>query len=129
MLETPNIPGAEDVVAWFGHWPMFHDAEVLTITLDRTGTSRVVIHAFEMTKHAVVTFLLDGFPPDQYGVTNTRLDFFNGQNVLSSAYIKPIPEGFELVLEGVHGLDGSIFCERPSVALKPGETLKRAPHR
>jgi len=76
MLETPNIPGAADVVAWFGYWPTFHDAEVLSITLERSGTSRVVIHAFEMTpeldetshyisaKHAVVTFLLEGFPSD-----------------------------------------------------------------
>lgn len=124
MLEAPNIPGAADVVAWFGYWPTFHDAEVLSITLDRSGTSRVAIHALgrtpELAKHAVVTFLMEGFPSDQYGITNTRLDFFNGQNVLSSAYIKPMPEGYELVLEGVYGLDGSIFCKHLSVELKPG---------
>lgn len=69
--------GATDVIAWFSHWPTFHDAEVLSITLDGSGECGVAIHAFEMTpevntdghyvlaKHAVVTFCLEGFPQDQ----------------------------------------------------------------
>jgi len=70
--EVPGIPGAAEVVAWFRYWPTFHDAEVLSITLDRSRGSTVAIHAFEMTpevrdgqyvlaKHAVVTFCLEGF--------------------------------------------------------------------
>jgi len=43
MLEAPDIPGAADVIAWFGYWPHFHDAEVLSITLDRSGESQVAI--------------------------------------------------------------------------------------
>ena len=35
MFEAPDIPGAQDVIAWFGAWPTFHDAEVLSISLDR----------------------------------------------------------------------------------------------
>jgi hypothetical protein len=31
------------VVKRFGYWPAFHDAEVTSITLDRTGASRVEI--------------------------------------------------------------------------------------
>ena len=34
-LMTPNISGADAVVAWFGEWPTFHDAEVLTVHIDR----------------------------------------------------------------------------------------------
>ena len=82
MFEPPDIPGAADVIAWFGYWPRFHDAEVLSITLDASAGARVVIRAFEMTtevdasghyvlaKHCVVTFLLEGFPTDPYGTTN-----------------------------------------------------------
>ena len=45
----PAILGADAVVAWFGEWPSFHDAEILSIhiqppwalrdgsRLDRTG--------------------------------------------------------------------------------------------
>ena len=74
MFETPDVPGASDVVAWFGYWPTFHDAEVLSITLDRLAGCRVAIHAFESTpevdssgcyvhaKHAVVTFHLEALP-------------------------------------------------------------------
>lgn len=132
MCETPDIPGAQDVVAWFGYWPTFHDAEVLSISLDRQSGCRVSVHAFEMTaevdgsgryvlvKHAVVTFRMQGFPGDRSGISKTRIESFNNQNVLSSASVNSRPEGYELVLEGCHGVDGSIVCERMSVSLKPG---------
>jgi len=132
MFEAPGIPGVADVIAWFGHWPTFHDAEVLWIFLDRSGESRVAIHAFERTrevdarghyvlaKHAIVTFCLEGFPQDQEGITNTRIEFFNHQNVLSSARVNKTTEGYELALEGCFGVAGSIVCERISVKLRPG---------
>jgi hypothetical protein len=132
MFEAPDIPGVADVIAWFGYWPTFHDAEVLSILLDRTGGSRIAIHTFEMTrevdlsghyvlgKHAIVTFVLEGFPQDERGITNTRVEAFNSQNVLSSARVIKIPKGYELVLEGCFGVDGSLVCERMSVTLDPG---------
>ena len=132
MIEVPDIPGAVDVVAWFGYWPSFHDAEVLSITLDRLNASRVVVYTFESTpevdalgsyvlaKHALVTFFLEGFPQDRWGITNTRLDFFNHQNVLSSASVNKKPGGYELVLEGCFGVDGSISAEHIRVELAPG---------
>jgi hypothetical protein len=133
MREAPDVPGAKDVIEWFGYWPTFHDAEVLSISLDRLRGCRVAIHAFETTaevdrsghyvavKHAVVTFSGEGLPRDENGISNIRIEFFNHQNVLSSASVhKRPPEGYELVLEGCYGVDGSIVCERMSVALEPG---------
>jgi hypothetical protein len=131
MFEAPEIPGAADVLAWFGYWPTFHDAEVLSIALNRSGESCVAIQAWEITpeidpsgsfvlaKHAVVTFRLTGFPQDEWGITRTEIASFNGQNVLSGAVVKKIQNGYELVLEGIHGVDGSIVCERMSVTLEP----------
>ena len=131
-FEAPDIPGAQDVIAWFGYWPTFHDAEVLSISFDRLSGCLVSVHAFEMTtevdrsgryvlvKHAVVTFCMEGFPVDKSGISNTRIEFFNCQNVLSSACVNRLPEGYELVLEGCHGVDGSIVCEHMSVSLEPG---------
>ena len=49
MFEAPDIPGATDVMAWFGYWPTFHDAEVLSIHLNRSSDSEVSLYAFEMT--------------------------------------------------------------------------------
>jgi hypothetical protein len=132
MFEAPEVPGAKDVIAWFGYWPTFHDAEVLSISLHRLSGCRVSIHASEMTtevdssghyvlaKHAIVTFLMEGFPVGESGISNTRIEFFNHQNVLSNARVNKRPQGYELVLEGCYGVDGSIICERMSVALEPG---------
>lgn len=132
MDEVPDIPGADDVVKWFGYWPTFHDAQILSITLNRSGESQVVIHAFERTsevdprgyyvlaKHTIVTFTLEGFPLNEEGITKTRIDFFNHQNVLGSASIEKISNGYLLVLDGIFGVDGSIACERISVKLQPG---------
>jgi hypothetical protein len=132
MLEAPEIPGASEMVAWFGHWPTFHDAEVLSISLNRSGESHVEIHAWETTpevdpggyfvraKHAVVTFRMAGFPRDGEGITRTEIAYFNGQNVLSSAAVRKTQNGYELVLDGIYGVDGSIFCEQMSVELEPG---------
>ena len=94
---APDIPGVAEVIAWFGYWPTFHDAEVLSIALNRSGVSQVAIHAWEITpeisasghyilaKHAVVTFSLEGFPENEQGIVNTEVAHFNQQNVLSSA--------------------------------------------
>jgi len=132
MLEVPDVPGAENVLAWFGYWPTFHDAEVLSISLDRLSGCRASIHVFENTgkvdtsgyfvlaKHAVVTFYMEGFPVDESGNTNTRIDCFNHQNVLRGARINRRAEGYELALSGCYGVDGSIVCERMSITLEPG---------
>jgi hypothetical protein len=99
VFEAPDIPGAQEVIAWFGYWPTLHDAEVLSISLDRAIGCRVTIRAFEMTaevdsrghdvltKHCVVTFRLEGFPTDESGTSNTRIESLNQQNVLSSASV------------------------------------------
>ena len=132
MSETSEIPGADQLIAWFGHWPTFHDAEVLSITLDRSRGSQVVLHAFERTseldargyyvlaKHAVVTFSLEGFPLDEEGVTNTQINYFNHQNVLGSAWVEKNPKGYLLRLAGIFGVDASLSCERLSVTVQPG---------
>ena len=132
MFEAPEIPGAAEVIAWFGYWPTFHDAEVLSIVLNRSGESHVVAHAWESTpeidpsgyfvlaKHAIVTFRMEGFPRDEFGITRTEIACFNGQNVLSNASVSKTQDGFELALAGIWGVDGSIFCERMSVTLEPG---------
>ena len=83
------------VTDWFGCWPSFHDAEILSMHLDRepltgdVGPSLTVrFHAFEMTreidgdgrykleKHAIVTFDFDG-------VEELALRDFNYQNVIA----------------------------------------------
>jgi len=45
----PDIPGASDLFAWFGFWPSFHDGEVLSLHLDRAGSSQLRVHTWEGT--------------------------------------------------------------------------------
>ena len=116
MLEAPDIPGKADVLAWFGYWPSFHDAEVLSITLDRSHPSRIVVHTWNRTdeldargyyfldKHAIVTFVLEDLLLDREGITNTQIDGFNAQNVLSSLTVRKTLEGYDLILDGVYGV-------------------------
>ena len=129
-METPDIPGAETVVAWFGYWPTFHDAEVLSIVLDRSGPSTVAVHVFESTseveadgyyrliKHAVATFSIGEFYPDHEGVTDTRIDFLNHQNVLQSAWIEKTPQGHLLRLAGIFGVDAFLSCRDLKVMIE-----------
>ena len=126
MLEvTDEVPGASELVAWFGYWPSFHDAEVLEIALHRRGRSTIRIHTFEMTKqvdsrgqficdkHVIVSFVFEG-------VTNLHLDEFNHQNVISGLLLKQTTEGYELTLEGCYGVKGEIIADHLHIELHPG---------
>ena len=127
MLAAPDIPGVQGVVEWFGYWPTFHDAEVLSVELDHVKGFRVSIHAFEITpevdsagffvlkKHAIVTFHAEGFP--QSG--GASLETFGRQNILGGAHVEIVPEGFALVLESSVGASGSIVARDLRVSLEP----------
>ena len=34
-----GLVGSEEVIAWFGGWPSFHDSEVVSLELHREGWS------------------------------------------------------------------------------------------
>jgi hypothetical protein len=120
MIETPDIPGANAVVAHFGYWPTFHDAEVESIFLHRSETSRIVLKAFhltagfEITKPATVTFLLEGIVDG-----TTLIEGFNHQNVVTGLFVNGLPEGFELALEWCFGVGGKIVCTRLRLEIQP----------
>ena len=46
---SAEVEGANALFDWFGYWPDFHDAEILSVTLDRSGSCSVSIHASETT--------------------------------------------------------------------------------
>ena len=129
VREVPDIPGAETLVAWFGAWPTFHDAEIIHLHLNRAGSSGITIHAWNMTdktyeadgrtffvleKHAVVTFELED-------ITALELVDFNAQNVLSALEVWRDGESFHMHLHSSYGLSGSIEAARMRVSLRPGK--------
>jgi hypothetical protein len=129
MNSIPEIPGADAVVAWFGGWPSFHDAEVLELCFLRKGTSYLRLHAWIMTdqldakgyyvldKHAVVTFAFEG-------VTGLELSGFSGQNVINGLELEVSPDSFLLSFDASYGIGGAIEGIKVSVDLKPGKPDK-----
>jgi hypothetical protein len=125
-LEAPIIPGAEQLVDWFGFWPSFHDAEILELHLDRNEKSFIRIHTwltknevdasgrFISDRHVVVTFWLEG-------IVALSLCGFNSQNVISGLEIEPTPAGHRVRLAPCYGLSGDIEAEKMSITLEPGK--------
>jgi hypothetical protein len=127
----------------FGRWPSFHDAEVLSITLDRgearifNPTLRVAVHVYEMTPeidnrnryvlkhHVVVTFHFSR-------VIQISLQDFNHQNVLSHLSIVDLSDRqlehirFEVTFEGTFGVTANFQCG--SIAIESVEPYESDLH-
>ncbi len=120
-----EVTGAADVVAWFGRWPSFHDAEIVSLCLNREAESILKIHVFntssELTKsghyktgkHAIVVFSLTN-------ILAMELSDFNHQNVISELILSRTTDGFLIELGCCYGLCGSIRAESIRVEVNPG---------
>jgi hypothetical protein len=142
MSESKNtflrLPGGQELVNWFGEFYDFHDAEIVSLTLNRHSTSHLKVHGYFRSqddnghtfsnKEAIVTF-------EPSGVFDLQLDGFNHQNVIGGLAINKIEagrarrphldssfdiQGYELHLEPCYGMDGVIRCSRIAIALEPG---------
>ena len=124
-----GVSGGADLLAWFeGHVPSFHDAEILSVSLDRNGeVAKLAIRTWEMTsetdeaghfinrKHVVVSLELSG-------VTDLSLTGFSTQNVIFGLSIEKMPRDlYRLTMEPCYGLSGSIDARTLRVTLEPGE--------
>ena len=139
-----SIPGGPELLAWFGYVPSFHDAEIISLHLNRTGLSTLCIHTWEITdtvdskgfyaleKQAIVTFTLEE-------IENLELEGFSHQNVIGGLELnrieaetpplgmlwiqppRPQPDLYEIILHPCYGLSGSIRAQQVSIALTPGE--------
>ena len=129
--ELEAIEGAQELYDWFGHWPSFHDAEVVSLHLNRVGPSSLVVHTWEMTsqvddhnyfilaKHVVVEFVL-------IEVSELELGGFSSQNVVFALDIKKLDEGFRLRLAPCYGLAGTIEAKTVRIHLTPGKAIRSA---
>ncbi len=123
-----GIPGAAELHDWFGYWPGFHDAEIISLHLNRRGTSSLRVHAWDttkevddkghyvMAKHVVVEFIFEK-------IFDLALNDFSQQNVISGLGIERIDSGFRLTLGACYGLAGNIEAERISLRITPGKPL------
>ena len=129
-MEGMNVaPGAEELITWFGSWPSFHDAEVLSIELRRSGLSSLSVHAWEMTgdidpqgfyvlrKHVVVIFSFEG-------ISDLQLADFSSQNVISGLKLQQLDDGYELSIFPCYGVSGYIRAKQVRISFEPGKPAK-----
>jgi Immunity protein 50 len=123
--ELNEIVGAKELHDWFGYWPSFHDAEIVSLHLNRRSPSKMLIHTWNTTKevdaggfyvmnnHVVVEFVLEDI---------VDLDFgdFSSQNVISSLHVEKKGAGFTLTLGPCYGLAGTIEATKVTIKLCPG---------
>jgi hypothetical protein len=135
MRERPDITGSSLLTDLFGHWPGFHDAEVLRLRFEAAGDDGPAlfadIYAFEMTSdvapsgqyvlknHVVVSFRFSG-------IDNLEMRGFNEQNAIMGLSISNIRaqqmEGiaFEVKFEGSFGVSAKFVCRDVAVeAVRP----------
>lgn len=121
-----DVPGAKELYDWFGYWPNFHDAEILSLHLNRQGTSSLRLHTWELTKdvdqkghyvtkkHVIVEFSFKS-------ISGLALNGFNHQNVIFELAIEKTPTTLRIDLGECYGLAGNIDAEEISIALTPFE--------
>lgn len=124
--ELEGIAGARELYEWFGYWPSFHDAEVISLQLNRRGVSSMAVHTWEMTnevdargyyvlrKHIVVIFLMED-------ISDLNLEGFSSQNVIFSLGLTKKDDVFELSLDRSYGLAGTILAKRVEIRMTPGK--------
>jgi hypothetical protein len=113
-----ELTGAEAVREWFGSWPNFHNAEVISLSLARKGQS--VLRVYPYYPHAVVDFIFEN-------VTDIELLDFSGQNVIMYLGIETATDQngdkmYRLVLGPCYGLAGRIDAKSLRIELSPGKS-------
>jgi hypothetical protein len=129
-MAIQKIVGYQQVIDLYGHWPSFHDAEVISLKLNRNSDSefdgptiQFEIHTFTMTgetdesghfkciNHAVIEVKLDG-------VESSNIEGFNHQNAMDALSIEESKgDGeygvrFIIEFEPAFGMSAEIICRR-----------------
>ena len=112
------IPGSGAVHEWFGRWPSFHDAEIVSIRLARSGPSTIQVYPYSPERPATVEFVLDE-------ITDLKLEDFSQQNVIGGLSVGPAlmpdgQDGFRLRIFSLFGIGGHIDARRIRMNLIPG---------
>ncbi len=128
-----KIIGHEKLTAIFGYWPSFHDAEILSINLERNGNDEfegpilfVTIHVFQMGPETTVTgkFIFHHHSLITFRfcrVGDLELNGFNQQNAIDGLSIskKPNKENkstkFIVDFEQSFGVGCSFSCDRIAI--------------
>src|SRR5262249_32662164 len=113
---SSKLAGLDQLQDFFGSWSDFHDAEVIRLDFNRTGTSFVRISNreilagppgadFRVGRQGIVTFECDD-------VLDLHLEGFSHQNVISSLDVRELDDVVVISLRPCHGVSGEITAAR-----------------
>ena len=118
------VPGAAELFSWFGYWPSFHDAEIVSLILNRNDYSTLQLYAYHMTdaiddrgffvleKHVLVNFRMEE-------ISSLSLLDFNSQNVIFGLGLSRVEAGFQIDIDPCYGMSGTIAAKRLSIEIEP----------
>lgn len=144
-----RFSGAQELVDWFGYFPSFHDWTMSEFNIS-DASARLVFNGFRMTdevdaegyfvldRHAVVTVQLHQVSGLQMiycptpilsslmvrQVSDEDLASSDSFNAIKEVGFCPRLGDFEVILENVYGVDGSLFCNQMSFELKPTSSIQ-----
>jgi hypothetical protein len=115
-----TVAGAGAVIRWFGHWPSFHDAEIISIFLARKNKSVLRIYPYYPQNPAIVDFVLED-------VTDIELNDFSCQNVINSLDIEMATDQngdsiYRVILAPCYGVAGRVEAKSLRVEILPGKS-------
>lgn len=129
------VSNASEIITIFGEWPSFHDAEVLSVRLDRGSDAgallEAVIHVFRMTSQVNEAghFVLADHTRVTLEFRNIvlhSLQWFNEQNVLAELAICEVdPSSHDdrriaVEFQGSYGVNARLLCDEVAVvAVEP----------
>jgi hypothetical protein len=131
MDETQFVENAGALSQVFGEWPSFHDAEVHTMLLDRSGAHgaslEAQVHVFRMTDevdaqgfYVLTHHSLVGLRFDDISLVQLR--WFNTQNALSDLLLEAVDpqanEGgrrYRVRFGSAWGVEAELLCNRIAV--------------
>ncbi len=116
----PQIPGSDKVREWFGYWPDFHDAEIVSLHLCRSGDSVLRVYPYAPEKPATVEFFLSE-------MVGLELWDFSSQNVIGSLDIEWAKREdsdtvVRLRMHPCYGLAGYLEAKEIRVSVMPGKS-------
>jgi len=120
-----SIPGGAALFDWFGGIHRFHDADLLEISLESKGPSRLRIHTWQMTdktdsrgylvleRHVVVTINLEK-------ISEVSLTDFNLPGIIFDLEITSVEDAFQISWNGSYGVEGTLRAKQVTLEIHPG---------
>ena len=111
------------MITWFGTWPSFHDAEVLSVHVNRRATSHIRLHASTVREDEHGMWVVDREATVRFDLRDLSSlllegEGADGQNVIDGIVVEQTPDGYRLQLEPCYGLSGEIVARHLSVQIE-----------